>query len=75
VNEPQSTYDLFFSYATVNDEPRLPNRDETRWVTSFRKCLLTVLDRKLGRKDAVQVFWDRKELASSNAPLTPELKM
>jgi hypothetical protein len=67
-------YDLFFSYAGVDDEPRLPGRDETRWVTYFRKCLLTAVDRKLGRRGSVQVFWDRKELASSNAPLTPELK-
>jgi hypothetical protein len=67
-------YDLFFSYATVDDEHRLPNRDETRWVTYFRKCLVKAVDRKLGRKDSVRVFWDRKELASSNAPITPDLK-
>jgi len=71
---PDRDYDVFFSYASVDDEPRLPSRDETRWVTYFRQCLVTAVDRKLRRKGSVKVFWDRKELASSNAPLTPALE-
>jgi hypothetical protein len=71
---PGCDYDLFLSYATADDESRLPDREETRWVTYFRRCLVTAVDRKLGRKDSIKVFWDRKELAFSNAPLTRELK-
>jgi hypothetical protein len=71
---PDCHYDLFFSYATVDDNERLPGRQETRWATYFRKCLVTAIDRKVGRNDSIKVFLDRQELASSNAPLTPALK-
>jgi hypothetical protein len=71
---PDCDHDLFFSYATVDDNERLPGREETRWVTYFRQCLVTAVDRKLGRKGSVKVFWDRKEWASSNAPLIPALE-
>lgn len=71
---PDCDYDLYFSYATVDDDERLPGREETRWVTYFRKCLVTAIDRKVGRNDSIKVFLDRKELASSNAPLKQALK-
>jgi hypothetical protein len=67
-------YDLFFSYASVDDEPRISDRDDTRWVTYFRKCLVMAVDRKVGAGDSVRVFWNGEKVASSNAPLTPELK-
>jgi hypothetical protein len=66
-------YDLFFSYATVDDKERLHGDVETRWVTYFRKCLLQAVDRKIGRDDSIKVFLDSKEFASSNAPLTRAL--
>ena len=71
---PDCDYDLFFSYATVDDKERLPGREETRWVTYFRKCLVTAIDRKVGRTDSIKVFLDRQELAPSNAPLTTALR-
>jgi hypothetical protein len=67
-------YDLFFSYATVDDEERLPGREESSWVTYFRKCLIKAIDRKVGRNHSIKVFHDKRELESSNAPLTPALK-
>jgi hypothetical protein len=66
---PDCEYDLFFSYARVDDNQRLPDREDTRWVTYFRKCLVTAIDRKLGRTDSIKVFLARKELASSTRHL------
>jgi hypothetical protein len=47
-------YDLFFIYATVDDKERLPGSEETRWVTYFRKCLLT---QSIGKSDAM--IWSK----------------
>lgn len=69
---PQYEFDVFFSYATVDDEPAIEGREETRWVTLFRRSLLRAIERKLGRR-GLHEFFDRKDLAS-NAPLTPELE-
>lgn len=71
---PNCDYDLFFSYATVDNTERLPGRKDTRWVNYFRKCLLTAIDRKIGRQDSIKAFFDERELAASNAPLTPALQ-
>ncbi|HAB19518.1 MAG TPA: toll/interleukin-1 receptor domain-containing protein [Verrucomicrobiota bacterium] len=70
---PNREFDIFFSYATVDDEPAIPGRLETRWVSLFRESLLKAIGRKLGRRELVREFFDRKDLAS-NAPLTPELQ-
>ena len=70
---PNFEYDLFFSYAAVDNVEQLPGRPETRWVSFFRDCLVRAIERKLGRQGLVRWFFDKKDL-ESNAPLTPELQ-
>jgi len=70
---PNREFDLFFSYATVDNEPAIPGRRETCWVSLFRECLLKAIGRKLGRRELVREFFDRTDL-DSNTPLTAELE-
>ena len=64
------SYDVFLSYAKMNDEPVFPGDESTRWVSSFVSSLRTQLLHELGREPAV--FFDAKDL-SGNRALTPDI--
>ncbi len=58
-------YDVFLSYARVDNEPRLVGRDDSKWVDAFRVCLTKAINRKIGRNGSVSVFWDTEVLEST----------
>ncbi len=62
-----SRFDIFISYAHVNDKP-LPGVGEG-WVTTFVQGLKTYLGREIGRRDAGRLWMDY-ELRGSEA-VTP----
>src|SRR5215475_10412826 len=55
-------YDVFISYAWVNDIREIDNDPETGWVTLFRRRLKERLEEKLGRKDSATFFVDTAEI-------------
>jgi hypothetical protein len=66
---PQYTYDIFVSYAHVDDLPEPVTQEG--WVTTLVRGLKKRLAQKLGRNDAFTLWMDR-ELAG-NVPITPEI--
>ena len=70
---PGFQYDVFFSYATVDNVPSAAKTDNTGWVSRFRTCLMASVDRKLGRRSSASDFFDHQDLAS-NSPLTRSLE-
>jgi hypothetical protein len=65
----QFDYDIFVSYAHVDDEP-VAGADHG-WVTHLVRCLKAQLARKLGRSDAYTLWMDH-DLRNS-APLTQQI--
>ena len=61
---------VFISYAWVDDEP-LPGA-ERGWILTLADALENLLAKKLGRKDIVRGWLDKKTLPR-NTPITPEL--
>lgn len=51
------TYDIFISYASVDNEP---DAQEVRWVSRFRADLETALRRRLGKD--IAIFFDQASL-------------
>ncbi len=51
------TYDIFISYASVNNEP---DAQDVRWVSRFRSDIETALRRRLGKD--VEIFFDQANL-------------
>ena len=51
----RSGWDVFVSYAWVDDEPQI---NDVRWVERFTDTLIASLDVRAGRKDMVRVFRD-----------------
>lgn len=70
---PGYQYDVFISYAHIDDEPAIPGDHATRWVSTLRQTLQTRLDQKVGRRDAVTMWIDRGGL-ESNEPVTPRIR-
>ena len=66
---PQYTYDIFVSYARVDDLPESVTQEG--WVTTLVRGLKKRLAQKLGRNDAFTLWMDY-ELAG-NVPFTPEI--
>jgi hypothetical protein len=56
---PNYKYDVFVSYAHVDDTP-FPDPTKDGWVTTFVKCLKTRLAQKLGRSDAYSLWMDHE---------------
>src|SRR5262245_39915022 len=63
--------DLFISYAGIDNLPRAPTDEESRWVSWFRQVLLTHLAIELGEL-TVADFWDLKQVRG-NEPLTAQI--
>jgi hypothetical protein len=51
-------YDVFISYAHLDDEPDLPKQEG--WVSVFQEALRSRLSKELGRR--AEVWWDQREL-------------
>jgi hypothetical protein len=66
---PQSGYDLFISYAHVDDAPVFG----TRWVSALLQDLRNLLAQKMGRPDAFSIWWDETDLRGNHA-VTPEIR-
>jgi hypothetical protein len=56
-------YDLFFSYATVDDEQRLPGREESSWVTYFRNRFVKAIGKSEGI-NSIKVFQEAPMLSN-----------
>src|SRR5512135_1378195 len=66
---PNYEYDIFVSYAHVDDEP-YPGVD-AGWVSTLIKCIKTKLSQRLGRSDAYSLFMDHQ--LARHVKLTPQL--
>jgi hypothetical protein len=62
-------YDIFISYAHVDDEP-LPG-ESSGWVTTLVAYLKILLARKLGRKEHFSLWMDHQ--LAGNVPVTPQI--
>ena len=60
-------YDVFVSYAQVNNKPLIPGDNSTRWITNFADGLRRELDEELGRTGAARLFIDFEELAGNQS--------
>jgi hypothetical protein len=66
---PQYEYDIFVSYAHVDDDP-LPGANEG-WVSTLVRSLKTRLAQKLGRSDAYSLWMDHE--LSGSEPVTSQI--
>lgn len=57
------TYDIFISYAHL-DNLKMPGQQEG-WIELFYKSLVLKLTQRVGKIDAVKVWWDSKKLDGS----------
>ncbi len=57
---PDFDYDVFVSYAWVNNDPK---GTAGTWVSDLQERLQTVLDERLGRAGSSRFFFDRDELS------------
>ena len=53
-------YDIFISYAHVDNKTISEKADG--WIAQFYKNLNLMLDRRIGRSDIVNIWWDNKKL-------------
>lgn len=67
---PQYQYDVFVSYARVDDQPLLPGDDSSRWVRTLRQSLQTLLNQ---RAKGANVWMDIADIAG-NQPFTNEIR-
>jgi hypothetical protein len=65
---PAQKYDVFVSYAHVDDSP-LPGC--TPWVTTLVECIKNRLGQKLGRDDAYSLWMDHE--LSGHTPIGHQL--
>ena len=56
---PDHRYDVFISYAWVNNQPPDENDPDSGWITRFMKRLKKGLDEKLGRIGSSEFFFDQ----------------
>lgn len=66
---PDSEYDIFVSYAHVDNQPD-PGKEEG-WVSTLIKVIMNRLSKKLGREDAYSLWMDPE--LSRHSPITPEI--
>src|SRR5215471_17106755 len=66
---PSPGYDLFISYARVDDEPVFG----VKWVSTLLRDLRYLLAQKMGRNDAFSIWWDETALRGNHA-VTPEIR-
>src|SRR5215472_16327436 len=66
---PDSDYDIFVSYAHVNNRPYPGN--EEGWVSTLIKVIRHGLSEKLGREDSYSLWMDTQ--LSRHSPITPEI--
>src|SRR6266446_254357 len=64
-------HDIFLSYACMDNEPAIPGRPNSAWVTTFREVLFGRLKGLLAREP--NVFFDNSDL-SGNSALTPRIE-
>lgn len=57
-------YDIFVSYARVDDEEDAPGG--LQWVTVFEKYLTRALRKRLAKGDSLSVFFDRRSMNSND---------
>jgi hypothetical protein len=69
LSSPDYDFDIFVSYAHVDDQPLPPSREG--WVTTFTACVKTRLAQKLGRNDAYQLWMDHE--LRGGQPITPHI--
>ena len=55
---PTFQYEVFISYAWVNNYPEDESDSESGWITRFKNRLQPRLDERLGRKGAARLFFD-----------------
>ena len=67
--DPKPGYDLFISYARVDDEPVFG----AKWVSTLLQDLRYLLAQKMGRHDAFSIWWDETDLRGNHA-VTPEIR-
>lgn len=60
---PAFDYDIFISYSHVDNE-MLPGQ-LTGWIEQFYKNLNLMLSKRIGKMDAVKIWWDNKKLDGS----------
>jgi hypothetical protein len=70
---PDFEYDVFISYAWVNNYPDVDDEPESGWVTRFKKKLQRHLDERLGRTNASKIFVDRVNL-KKNQDFNPQIE-
>jgi hypothetical protein len=58
---PEYEYDIFVSYAHVDNEPM--HQSERGWVTCLIETMRTELRRRLGSKDACELWLDKEQIA------------
>src|SRR5215471_19472958 len=63
------SYDLFISYAHVDDLPVFG----AKWVSALVRDLRHLLAQKMGRPDAFSMWWDETDLRGHHA-ITPEIR-
>jgi len=54
------TYDIFISYAHIDNRPT--SWENLGWIEKFHKDLETLLARRVGRPDAIKIWWDKRRL-------------
>jgi hypothetical protein len=60
---PAYEYDIFISYAHVDNTPFFGQADG--WIEQFYKNLNLMLAKRFGRLDIVKIWWDSKKLDGS----------
>ena len=70
---PGFEYDVFISYAWVNNYPEQDDKPESGWVTRFKKKLQQYLDERLGRLGSSRIFLDIVQLGK-NQDFDPQIE-
>lgn len=70
-SDPKQGHDLFISYAHVDNPPLFGA--EQGWVSTLVRDLRNLLAQKLGRREDVSIWWDKKNLLG-NHEITPEIR-
>jgi hypothetical protein len=69
---PGFKYDVFVSYAQVNNEP-VPGIEGSCWVSNLVALLRTLVDERLGRRGETKIWIDEQRL-EGNSSVTPEIQ-
>lgn len=69
VSDSTPSYDLFISYAHVDDAPVFG----AKWVSALLQDLRNLLAQKMGRREAFSIWWDETDLRGNHA-VTPEIR-